>query len=59
MHQLENKINGGFTDLATLCDAYNNIKEKNGIEDLFKAKWYLNRLISECENDLSDKNIDI
>ena len=33
--------------------------EKNGIEDLFKAKWYLNRLISECENDLSDKNIDI
>lgn len=33
--------------------------KKNGIEDLFKAKWYLNRLISECENDLSDKNIDI
>ena len=33
LHQLENKINGGFTDLATLCDAYNNIKEKNGIVD--------------------------
>lgn len=33
--------------------------KKKGVEDLFKAKWYLNRLISECENDLSDKNIDI
>ena len=33
--------------------------KKKGIEDLFKAKWYLNRLISECENDLSGKNIDI
>jgi len=33
LHQLENKINGGFVDLATLCDAYNNIKEKNGIAD--------------------------
>ena len=30
---LENKINGSFTDIATLIDAYNNIKEKNGIVD--------------------------
>ena len=27
------KINGSFKDIATLIDAYNNIKEKNGIED--------------------------
>ena len=33
--------------------------KKKGIEDLYKAKWYLNRLISESENDLRGKNIDI
>ena len=30
---LENKINGSFKDIATLIEAYNNIKEANGIED--------------------------
>ena len=30
---LENKINGSFKDIATLIDAYNNIKETKGIED--------------------------
>jgi len=30
---LENKINGSFRDIATLIDAYNNIKEVNGIKD--------------------------
>ena len=30
---MESKINGSFKDIATLIDAYNNIKEKNGIED--------------------------
>ena len=30
---LENKINGSFADLATLIDAYNNIKETQGIND--------------------------
>jgi len=30
---LESKINGSFKDIATLIDAYNNIKEKNGIEN--------------------------
>ena len=30
---LENKINGSFKDIATLIDAYNNIKETQGIED--------------------------
>ena len=30
---LESKINGSFKDIATLIDAYNNIKEANGIED--------------------------
>jgi len=30
---MEQKINGSFGDLATLIEAYNNIKEKNGITD--------------------------
>tara|TARA_R100000781_G_scaffold2892_3_gene4389 strand:- start:1921 stop:2724 length:804 start_codon:yes stop_codon:yes gene_type:complete len=30
---LENKINGSFKDIATLIDAYHNIKEKNNIKD--------------------------
>ena len=29
----ENKINGSFKDIATLIDAYNSIKEANGIND--------------------------
>ena len=30
---MEQKINGSFKDIATLIDANNNIKEKNGIEE--------------------------
>ena len=30
---MEQKINGSFKDIAILIDAYNNIKEKNGIEE--------------------------
>ena len=30
---LEGKINGSFSDIATLIDAYNNIKETQGISD--------------------------
>ena len=30
---LENKINGSFKDIATLIDAYNNIKETQGIDE--------------------------
>jgi len=30
---LENKINGSFNDIATLIEAYNNIKETRGISD--------------------------
>ena len=33
MTLLENKINGSFSDIATLIEAYNNIKETNGISD--------------------------
>jgi len=33
LQTLENKINGSFKDIATLMDAYVNIKETNGIED--------------------------
>ena len=31
--RLEGKINGSFRDIATLIDAYNNIKETQGISD--------------------------
>ena len=30
---MEQKINGSFKDIATLIDAYNNIKEANGIDE--------------------------
>jgi len=33
MVSLEQKINGSFKDIATLIDAYNNIKETRGITD--------------------------
>ena len=33
LQTLENKINGSFKDIATLMDAYVNIKETNGIDD--------------------------
>jgi len=33
LDMLESKINGSFKDIATLIDAYQNIKQKNGIED--------------------------
>lgn len=33
IQELEQKINGSFKDLAILCDAYVNIKEKNNIQD--------------------------
>lgn len=33
LDMLESKINGAFKDIATLIDAYNNIKAKNGIDE--------------------------
>jgi len=33
LDMLENKINGSFKDIATLIDAYENIKQKHGIDD--------------------------
>ncbi len=36
---LECKINGSFKDIATLIDAYNNIKKANGIEDWDEAAF--------------------
>lgn len=33
LDMLESKINGSFKDIATLIDAYLNIKAKNGIDD--------------------------
>ena len=36
---LENKINGSFKDIATLIDAYNHIKETQGIKDWDEASF--------------------
>ena len=36
---MEQKINGSFSDIATLIEAYNNIKEVNGIEDWDEAAF--------------------
>lgn len=33
LQTLESKVNGAFKDIATLMDAYENIKDKNGIDD--------------------------
>ena len=33
LDMLESKINGSFKDIATMIDAYENIKAKNGIDD--------------------------
>ena len=33
LSSMEQKINGSFKDIATLIDAYNNIKEANGIDE--------------------------
>jgi hypothetical protein len=33
LEMMESKINGAFKDIATLIDAYNNIKENNNIDD--------------------------
>lgn len=33
LSMLESKINGSFKDIATMIDAYNNIKEKNNIDE--------------------------
>ena len=39
---LEQKINGSFADIATLIDAYNNIKETNGISDEWDEETFEN-----------------
>ena len=39
---LENKINGSFADLATLIEAYNNIKESQGISDEWDEESFEN-----------------
>jgi len=40
--QMENKINGSFADLATLIDAYNNIKERHNIPDEWDEESFEN-----------------
>jgi len=40
--EMENKINGTFKDIATLIDAYNSIKEKQGIPDEWDEESFEN-----------------
>ena len=40
-----------------LCNAFKYLwrhRNKNGVEDLKKCRWYLNRLITEMEVDKDD-----
>ena len=60
---MEQKINGSFGDLATLIEAYNNIKEKNGItdwdEEAFEAeekKHHVRRAFELMYRNLLDGN---
>jgi len=39
IEMMESKINGSFKDIATLIEAYNNLKEKHGIEDWSEADF--------------------
>ncbi len=39
IEMMESKINGSFKDIATLIQAYNNLKEKHGIEDWTEADF--------------------
>ena len=39
---VENKINGSFKDIATLIDAYNNIKDTRGISDEWDEETFEN-----------------
>ena len=39
IEMMESKINGSFKDIATLIEAYNNLKEKHGIEDWTEADF--------------------
>ena len=39
---LEGKINGSFSDIATLIDAYNNIKETKGVSDEWDEEAFEN-----------------
>ena len=39
---LEQKINGSFADIATLIDAYNNVKETRGISDEWDEESFEN-----------------
>jgi hypothetical protein len=40
--EMENKINGAFSDIATLIDAYNNIKERHNIPDEWDEESFEN-----------------
>lgn len=39
LDMLESKVNGAFKDIASLCDAYDGIKEKHGIVDWDEATF--------------------
>lgn len=39
LQMLESKINGSFKDIATLIDAYNNIKAKHGIDEWDESSY--------------------
>ena len=48
-----NIANGLEWEAANVVKYISRYKNKNGLEDLRKAQWYLNHLIQRTENDKS------
>ena len=48
---IEDKLEGGFADycVGNILKYVSRYKHKNGVEDLKKARWYLNRVIYNLE----------
>ena len=48
---IQDNLQGGFESycIGSILKYISRYKNKNGIEDLKKARWYLNKVINELE----------
>ena len=48
---IQDNLQGGFESycIGSILKYISRYKNKNGIEDLKKARWYLNKIINELE----------
>ena len=49
---IQDNLQGGFESycIGSILKYISRYKNKNGIEDLKKARWYLNKVINELED---------